>query len=98
MRTCKKGAGCHSYLVRYIKGGTLFLPLVAFLYCTTVTVPTSYPIHIDWDLGVALHYECQRKQIRKASYFNQWIDLRAAYKVSSWQSNTTVQPVWSGCL
>lgn len=43
--------------------------------------------YIDWDLGVALHYECQRKQIRKASYFNQWIDLRATYKVHHWQHN-----------
>ena len=35
----------------------------------------------DWDFGVCLHYECRRKQIRKPGYFNQWIDVRALYKV-----------------
>lgn len=34
----------------------------------------------DWDLGVCLHYECRRKQIRKPSYFDHWIDLRIVYK------------------
>ena len=37
----------------------------------------------DWDLGVCLHYECIRKQIRKPQFFNQWIDIRATYRVSS---------------
>ena len=36
----------------------------------------------DWDLGVCLKYECSRKQIRKSAFFNQWIDIRAVYKVS----------------
>jgi hypothetical protein len=35
----------------------------------------------DWDLEVCLNYECRRKQIRKPNYFNQWIDVRATYKV-----------------
>lgn len=34
----------------------------------------------DWDLGVCLHYECRRKQIRKSAYFDQWIDLRSLYQ------------------
>ncbi|XP_065826946.1 ERI1 exoribonuclease 2-like [Oscarella lobularis] len=34
----------------------------------------------DWDLGVCLHYECKRKQIRKPAIFNTWIDLRATYR------------------
>ena len=37
--------------------------------------------YADWDLEVCLNYECRRKQIRKPSYFNQWIDVRATYKV-----------------
>ncbi|XP_067329325.1 ERI1 exoribonuclease 2-like isoform X2 [Anolis sagrei] len=35
----------------------------------------------DWDLGVCLHYECKRKQLRKPEILNLWIDLRATYKV-----------------
>ncbi|XP_072168368.1 ERI1 exoribonuclease 2-like [Diadema setosum] len=34
----------------------------------------------DWDLGVCLHYECQRKQLCKPSALNQWIDIRAVYR------------------
>ncbi|XP_071509827.1 ERI1 exoribonuclease 2-like [Diadema antillarum] len=34
----------------------------------------------DWDLGVCLHYECQRKQLCKPSTLNQWIDIRAVYR------------------
>ena len=30
---------------------------------------------------MCLNYECRRKQIRKPNYFNQWIDVRATYKV-----------------
>uniref|UniRef100_A0A8C7EAY6 ERI1 exoribonuclease family member 2 n=1 Tax=Nothoprocta perdicaria TaxID=30464 RepID=A0A8C7EAY6_NOTPE len=35
----------------------------------------------DWDLGVCLHYECKRKQLRKPDIFNAWIDLKATYRV-----------------
>ena len=41
---------------------------------------TAVPLSADWDLGVCLQYECRRKQIRKPSYFNHWIDLRVVYK------------------
>ncbi|XP_050836108.1 ERI1 exoribonuclease 2 [Serinus canaria] len=34
----------------------------------------------DWDLGVCLHYECQRKQLRKPDILNSWIDLKATYR------------------
>ncbi|XP_039216555.1 ERI1 exoribonuclease 2 [Crotalus tigris] len=34
----------------------------------------------DWDLGICLHYECKRKQLRKPDILNSWIDLRATYK------------------
>ncbi|XP_071300216.1 ERI1 exoribonuclease 2 [Agelaius tricolor] len=34
----------------------------------------------DWDLGVCLHYECRRKQLRKPDILNAWIDLKATYR------------------
>ncbi|KAM9819272.1 ERI1 exoribonuclease 2 [Syngnathus typhle] len=34
----------------------------------------------DWDLGVCLRYECQRKQIQKPHELNSWIDLRSTYR------------------
>ncbi|NXX26313.1 ERI2 exoribonuclease, partial [Nicator chloris] len=34
----------------------------------------------DWDLGVCLHYECKRKQLRKPDILNSWIDLKATYR------------------
>ncbi|XP_077979487.1 ERI1 exoribonuclease 2-like [Glandiceps talaboti] len=34
----------------------------------------------DWDLGVCLHYETRRKQLRKPVELNSWIDLRATYR------------------
>lgn len=36
---------------------------------------------VDWDLGVCLHYECKRKQLRKPDILNSWIDLKATYRV-----------------
>lgn len=36
----------------------------------------------DWDLEICLGNECSRKQIRKSSVFNQWVDIRATYRVS----------------
>ncbi|XP_067626628.1 3'-5' exonuclease Snipper-like isoform X2 [Eurosta solidaginis] len=34
----------------------------------------------DWDFGICLAKECQRKRLKKPSYFNQWIDLRAIFR------------------
>ncbi|CAD7011857.1 unnamed protein product [Ceratitis capitata] len=34
----------------------------------------------DWDFGVCLAKECQRKRLKKPTYFNQWIDLRAIFR------------------
>ncbi|XP_055640926.1 ERI1 exoribonuclease 2-like [Toxorhynchites rutilus septentrionalis] len=31
----------------------------------------------DWDFGTCLHNECTRKQTKKPSYFEQWVDVRA---------------------
>ena len=42
----------------------------------------KYNYVTDWDLGVCLQYECIRKQIRKPVELNNWIDLRATYRVN----------------
>ncbi|XP_055856357.1 ERI1 exoribonuclease 2 isoform X3 [Episyrphus balteatus] len=34
----------------------------------------------DWDFGVCLAKECQRKRLKKPQFFNQWIDLRALFR------------------
>lgn len=34
----------------------------------------------DWDLGLCLAGECERKRLKKHSYFDQWIDVRSIYK------------------
>ncbi|XP_039955859.1 ERI1 exoribonuclease 2-like isoform X2 [Bactrocera tryoni] len=34
----------------------------------------------DWDFGICLAKECQRKRLKKPSYFDQWIDLRAVFR------------------
>lgn len=56
---------CHVHL-HHLPGSNILIPT-----CTCT----------DWDLEVCLNYECRRKQIRKPTYFNQWIDVRATYKV-----------------
>jgi ERI1 exoribonuclease 2 len=35
----------------------------------------------DWDLEICLGHECSRKRIKKRAYFEQWIDIRAVYRV-----------------
>lgn len=34
----------------------------------------------DWDLGICLLKECERKRIKKNAYFEQWIDMKYVYK------------------
>eukprot|EP00062_Callorhinchus_milii_P022006 gi/632979333/ref/XP_007906410.1/ PREDICTED: ERI1 exoribonuclease 2 [Callorhinchus milii] len=48
--------------------------------CAKELRPCAFVTWSDWDLGVCLHYECKRKQLRKADVLNSWIDLRATYK------------------
>lgn len=36
----------------------------------------------DFDLGIYLPTECARKNLKRPSYFNKWIDLREYYSVS----------------
>lgn len=34
----------------------------------------------DWDLGICLLKECDRKRLKKNAYFDQWIDIKYIYK------------------
>ncbi|NXC38347.1 ERI2 exoribonuclease, partial [Penelope pileata] len=47
---------------------------------TSKAKPCAFVTWTDWDLGVCLHYECKRKQLRKPDIFNSWIDLKATYR------------------
>lgn len=42
---------------------------------------TAFMTWSDWDFGVCLTKECERKRIKKPQYFDQWIDLKATFKV-----------------
>lgn len=35
----------------------------------------------NYDLGTYLKRECERKRLRRARYFNRWIDIRVAFMV-----------------
>uniref|UniRef100_A0A4W5R602 GRF-type domain-containing protein n=1 Tax=Hucho hucho TaxID=62062 RepID=A0A4W5R602_9TELE len=56
--------------LKHLMGITLF-NLIDYL-CSIVS---------DWDLGVCLLYECKRKQLHKPAVLNNWIDLRATYRL-----------------
>ncbi|NWY45309.1 ERI2 exoribonuclease, partial [Sylvia atricapilla] len=47
---------------------------------TSETKACAFVTWTDWDLGVCLHYECKRKQLRKPDILNSWIDLKATYR------------------
>lgn len=34
----------------------------------------------NWDIGVCLKHECQRKRLKMPEIFNEWIDLRELYR------------------
>ncbi|XP_059835085.1 ERI1 exoribonuclease 2 isoform X1 [Hypanus sabinus] len=59
--------------IDFVKGGPQL--------CTPDSKTCTFVTWSDWDLGVCLHYECKRKQLRKPSVLNSWIDLRATYKL-----------------
>lgn len=42
---------------------------------------TAFITWSDWDFGVCLDKECERKRFRKPNYFDQWIDLKAIFRV-----------------
>ncbi|XP_041062665.1 ERI1 exoribonuclease 2 isoform X1 [Carcharodon carcharias] len=49
--------------------------------CGLESRPCAFVTWSDWDLGVCLHYECKRKDLRKPAVLNSWIDLRTTYKL-----------------
>ncbi|NXU51134.1 ERI2 exoribonuclease, partial [Turnix velox] len=49
-------------------------------HSTSEAKPCTFVTWTDWDLGVCLHYECKRKQLRKPDILNSWIDLKATYR------------------
>lgn len=55
----------------------LILPKVG----ETNKATTAFMTWTDWDFGVCLTKECERKRIKKSTYFDQWIDLKATFKV-----------------
>ena len=74
-----RGRPCEEVLLNLRLVNTPLVFIFRFSPCMHLSFLS--PTHADWDLGVCLTYECQRKQIRKQTYFSQWIDLRAVYKV-----------------
>lgn len=68
----------HDWLKRMITKYRLVLPK------TSPSAPLGNTIFVtwsDWDFGVCLQQECQRKRLTLQGYFNQWMDLRALYRV-----------------
>lgn len=46
------------------------------------SVTTAFMTWSDWDFDVCLAKECDRKRIKMPPYFDQWIDLKATFKVT----------------
>lgn len=42
----------------------------------------AFATYGDCDFDVYLHEECKRKGLQKPHYFDQWIDVKATYKVN----------------
>lgn len=42
---------------------------------------TAFISWSDWDFGICLKRECERKRIKRPNYFDQWIDIKALYRV-----------------
>lgn len=57
----------------------LLLPKVS---SETNEATTAFMTWSDWDFEVCLTKECERKKIKKPQYFDRWIDLKAAFKVT----------------
>lgn len=69
-------------------------------------IPTcAFVTWSDWDFGVCLRKECNRKGITKSQHFDQWIDLKATFKVDSFKThrcsftdNHFVTPIFIGLV
>lgn len=55
-----------------------------------INVTTAFMTWSDWDFGVCLAKECERKKIKKPQYFDQWIDLKATFKVRDFDKSFTI--------
>lgn len=66
------------WLIESIKKYELVLPKVND---TNAYVTAAFVTWTDWDFGVCLTKECERKKIKRPRYFDQWIDLKATFKV-----------------
>ena len=92
-----RGRPCEEVLLNLHLVNTHRPSLVSiFRFSPCMHLSSLSPTHADWDLGVCLTYECQRKQIRKQTYFSQWIDLRAVYKVYVYQDTILGLVIRSG--
>lgn len=68
----------HNWLEKTIVEYNLVLPKTCRDMGPGNTVFVSWS---DWDFGVCLKQECTRKRLTRPGYFNQWMDLRALYRV-----------------
>ncbi|KAH8238673.1 hypothetical protein KR026_001738, partial [Drosophila bipectinata] len=69
----------HEWLRKELRARNLTLPK---MNKSNVLGNCAFVTWTDWDFGICLAKECTRKRMRKAAYFNQWIDVRAIYR--SW--------------
>ncbi|KAH8355153.1 hypothetical protein KR093_006857, partial [Drosophila rubida] len=67
----------HEWLRKELRARNLLLPK---MHKSNILGNCAFVTWTDWDFGICLHKECTRKRMRKAPYFNQWIDVRAVYR------------------
>ncbi|XP_034478686.1 ERI1 exoribonuclease 2-like isoform X2 [Drosophila innubila] len=67
----------HEWLRKELRSRNLLLPKTNK---SNILGNCAFVTWTDWDFGICLHKECTRKRMRKAPYFNQWIDVRAVYR------------------
>ncbi|KRF98169.1 uncharacterized protein Dwil_GK15944, isoform C [Drosophila willistoni] len=67
----------HEWLRKELRARNLVLPKMSK---SNILGNCAFVTWTDWDFGICLAKECSRKRMRKAVYFNQWIDVRAIYR------------------
>jgi len=67
----------HEWLRKELRARNLTLPK---MNKSNLLGNCAFVTWTDWDFGMCLAKECSRKRMRKAAYFNQWIDVRAVYR------------------
>ncbi|XP_037032978.1 ERI1 exoribonuclease 2-like [Bradysia coprophila] len=66
----------NQWLTESIEKYELALPKVGDEHSATCAFVTWS----DWDFGVCLRKECDRKGIKKSHHFDRWVDLKATFK------------------